>query len=201
MDAHGPAGARQEAATSVLLVVALGLALLAFVWPAGTGGTTWAPMSSAAAPVRVVAPRIGLDAPVRPVALSSDGVLDPPADTDVVGWWDGSARVGAGSGQVVLTGHTVRTGRGVLNRAGELRAGDRIRVRTEAGTMAYEVTRTVVWSRAELASRAADAFGQDVRTGPRSGRLVLVTCTGWVDGVYTRNIVVLARPLGVRERA
>ena len=200
MDAETP-GARLEAVTSVLLVVALGLTLLAFVWPSGAGGPAWATMSSPSAPVRVVAPRIGLDAQVRPVALSRDGVLDPPADTDVVGWWDGSARVGAGSGQVVLTGHTVRTGRGVLNRAGELRAGDRVRVRTAAGTMAYRVTRRTVWSRAELAARAEDAFGQDAAAGPRRGRLVLVTCTGWVDGVYTRNIVVFARPLGVRAPA
>ena len=54
---------------------------------------------------------------------------------------------------------------------------------------------------AELAARAEDAFGQDAAAGPRRGRLVLVTCTGWVDGVYTRNVVVFARPLGVRAPA
>ena len=39
-----------------------------------------------------------VDAPVVPIQVSSDAVLDPPRDAQDVGWWDGSAQPGARAG-------------------------------------------------------------------------------------------------------
>lgn len=144
-----------------------------------------------AAPVRLAVPSIDLRAAVIPIEVDTEGVLDPPEDVDTVGWWKRSARPGDGSGQTVLTGHTVHNGGGVMSRVGELGQGSRVRVHTSEGTMIYRVTRTEVLSQSQLAERSEALFGQ----GRRDGRLVLVTCTDWVDGTYTSNIVIFAQPL------
>lgn len=138
----------------------------------------------------IVVPSIDLDAPLVPIAKVGD-VLTPPGDTDQVGWWDLSAEPGARSGQTVVTGHTVHTGGGVMNRLGDLEPGDVVQVRDEGRLVDYRATRVEVLSKAELAAAADELFGQD----RGRGRLVLVTCTDFVDGEYLSNIVVIARPV------
>ena len=71
-------------------------------------GPTYGEMA-AGVPVRLKIKALRLDAAVVPVRVSTDAVLDPPSDYREVGWWTGSAEPGAGSGQTVLTGHTVHT--------------------------------------------------------------------------------------------
>jgi sortase (surface protein transpeptidase) len=91
----------------------------------------------------------------------------------------------------------VHTGGGVMDRLGKLRRGKVVRVVTPKGTMVYRATRVVTWSKAELAEHAVDIFAQE----RKDTRLVLITCTGWTGSSYTGNIVVFAKPLGVREPA
>ncbi len=150
-----------------------------------------------AQPVRLRVPSIGLDTRVVPIPLRDDGVLEPPGDVDEIGWWDASARPGADTGQVVVTGHTVHTGGGALERVPELQGqrGARIVVQTARSTQRYRVSRVVVLSRAEVAQDAEDLFGQDRTSGP-GARLVLVTCTDFNGSYYESNLVVLARPDG-----
>lgn len=152
-------------------------------------------MKTPAAPVRLVIPALRVKAPVLPIEVNSEQVLDPPRNPRDVGWWQRSARPGGKQGQTVLTGHTVHTGGGVMDDLGELRRGQRVKVVTRAGTMEYRTTRVVTWTREELTERATDIFAQD-----RGGnRLVLITCDEWTGSHYESNIVVFARPLGVRE--
>lgn len=139
-------------------------------------------------PSRLVVPTVDLDVPVVPIEMDASGVLTPPADVDTVGWWQRSATPGAGDGQTLITGHSVREGDGAMDRLGELRAGDRVRVRTGDGTTDYRALTTEVLSRAEIAEQAQSLFGQQ----RRDGRLVLVTCTDWDGDVYLSNIVVVA---------
>lgn len=191
---------RQEARrlgfrTSVLVVVA-GLLAIWFVLPGrAPAGPAYGEMS-ASAPQRLRIKAIGVDARVVPVSVGSDAVLDPPADYREVGWWDASARPGAGRGQTVVTGHTVHTGGGSMNRIGRLRPGQKVDLVTRAGTMRYRVQRVRVLSKAALARASVRLFGQ--RGG--SGRLVLVSCTDWNGSSYDSNVVVLAAPLGVPPR-
>jgi len=147
---------------------------------------------SPADPVRLAVPSLGVRASVVPVALSPDAVLDPPAEVDTVGWWDASARPGADRGQTVITGHTVHTGGGALDRLAQVEPGAKVDVVTGEGRMRYRVSRVVSLDRTAVAEQSAQIFGQ----GRTNGRLVLVSCTDWNGTDYERNVVVYGTPLG-----
>lgn len=144
-----------------------------------------------AEPVRLVIPDIDLRAEVIPIKVDPDGVLEPPEDFTLVGWWDRSAKPGAETGQTVITGHTVNRGGGVMDDMPDVKPGATVRVRTPEGTMVYEATRVVTYSIAELAENAQRIFGQ----GRTDGRLVLITCTDFENGAYQSNLVVYAHPV------
>ena len=133
-------------------------------------------------------PSIDLLAPIIDIEMDEDGVLSPPPDPDIVGWWQRSAEPGARRGQTVITGHTVHSGDGVMDELGGLEPGDVVRVRDDNKVVEYRVTDNQTLSTDEVAEHAQMLFGQD----REEGRLVLVTCTDWVDGNYLSNIVVVA---------
>lgn len=183
--------------TTILLAVAAVMVAAGFLWPGSKdepAAAGFEPMSSPAAPVRLVVPALKVRAPVQPIEVTPQAVLDPPRNPRDVGWWQRSARPGAERGQTVLTGHTVHTGGGVMDRLGKLRRGQVVKVVTRRGTMVYRTTRVVTWTKAELAKRSVALFAQKRPTN----RLVLITCTGWTGSSYTSNVVVFAQPLGVR---
>lgn len=175
---------------TLVLVLALGMVVAGLAWPSGEE----APYRSLTptAPVRLVAKSVGVNARVVPIEVSRDAVLDPPRDARLVGWWRRSAKPGARTGQTVITGHTVHSGGGALDRVGDLRPGQHVDVVTKAGRMRYEVTEVRDLGRDDVARQAVDLFGQDGGTG----RLVLVTCTDWNGSYYENNVIVLADPLG-----
>jgi LPXTG-site transpeptidase (sortase) family protein len=167
--------------------------VVGLVVPAGPLPETEDPPAYVLSPGRdaLFVPSIGLKAPIIPIELNQAGVLSPPADTHIVGWWKRSAEPGTAKGQTVITGHTVHAGGGVMNRLGEVEAGDVVRIRDDGHLIGYRITKAFVYSRAELAAHAHDLFAQD----RRKGRLVLVTCTDWVNGDYLSNIIVFAMPV------
>jgi LPXTG-site transpeptidase (sortase) family protein len=187
--------------SSAMLVLCGLLAAAGLLLPSPAAKAAAAPgyrlMAAPAKPVRLVVPALKIRAPILPIEVNAQAVLDPPRNPRDVGWWQRSARPGAKVGQTVLTGHTVHTGGGVMDKLGKLHKGQLVRVVTPKGTMTYSTTRVVTWSKAELARRAVDIFAQK-----RSDvRLVLITCSGWTGSSYTSNVVVFAKPLGVRERS
>ena len=141
------------------------------------------------APQRVIIPRLGVDAPVVGID-APDGVLLPPDDPQVLGWWRSGARAGEARGSALVTGHTVSSGGGALDDLETLRPGDRVRVRTSGGVIGYAVTGVTVYRKARLAEDAARVFSQTV-----PGRLVLITCEEWNGTAYLSNAVVFAEPL------
>ena len=185
--------------SAVVMVLAVGLIGYGVVMPGGDEAPQAAgfrPLSAPAKPTRLVVPALDVRAPISPIEVSPSGVLDPPADPTEMGWWQRSMRPGAGRGQTVLTGHTVHTGGGVLDRLGDLRPGQRVKVVTPRGTVVYRTTKVETLSKAELAEQAPQLFGQD----RRRTRLVLITCTDWNGSEFESNIVAFARPLGVRAK-
>lgn len=152
------------------------------------------PLAVPSNPQRLIVPEIGLNAPIIRIEIKPNGVLSPPEDVDEVGWWKRSAPPGSTSGQTLVTGHTVHTGGGVMNRLGDLRPGAVIQIRTARGTVDYKATKIFVYTRAQLARHAQALFSQE----RKRIRLVLVTCTGWNGTDYTSNIIVFADQLGVR---
>ncbi|RNL63079.1 class F sortase [Nocardioides marmoriginsengisoli] len=156
------------------------------------------PLAAPSNPELLIVPAIKLRAPIIPISMVLEGgvnVLHPPEDYREVGWWKSSAKPGSPSGQTLLTGHTVHTGGGVMNKLGELRPGAAVQIKTKRGTVEYLTTKVFVYTRAQLAKHSEELFSQD----RPDNRLVLVTCTGWTGSEYTSNIIVFATPLGVRK--
>jgi LPXTG-site transpeptidase (sortase) family protein len=179
-----------------LLVVAALLGVVVFLFPhSAQSDENFRPLSSPAKPVKLIIPSLKMHAAIRPIEVNADNVLDPPSNVREVGWWRRSVRPGTHHGQTVLTGHTVHDGGGVMDRLGKLHVGRVVRVVTPKGTMSYRATKVLTLTKAQLAQRSRDLFGQS----RPSNRLVLVTCTGWTGEDYTSNTVVFAKPLGVRK--
>jgi len=186
-----------------LLVLFLAMVVVGFAIPSpgiadgpGTSGeSSYAPLAKPSRPDLLIVREIGLSAPIVPIEIAPDGVLDPPADVHEVGWWKRSAKPGATSGQTLVTGHTVHTGGGVMNRLGDLRPGSLIQIRTPRGTVDYRATKVFVYTKAQVAEHRDDLFSQE----RKHYRLVLVTCTGWNGHGYDSNIIVFADQLGVRK--
>ena len=176
-----------------VVIAGAGLVLPSSAQPAGAA-PGYRPMAAPAAPVRLVVPALKIRAPIQPIEVNAQAVLDPPRNPRDVGWWQRSARPGSKAGQTVLTGHTVHTG-GVMDDLAKLHRGQLVKVVTPKGTMVYRTSRVVTWTKAELARHAVDIFAQR-----RSDlRLVMITCSGWTGSYYTSNVVAFAKPLGVRE--
>jgi LPXTG-site transpeptidase (sortase) family protein len=200
----GRAGDRVAGLSTRLLVLFLAMVIAGFVIPSpgiagvpGTGGDSqYVALPAPSDPELLIVPEIGLRAPIVPIEIDPDGVLDPPSNVHEVGWWKRSARPGSTGGQTLVTGHTVHTGGGVMNELGDLRPGALVQIKTPLGTVDYETTKVFVYTKAEVAEHKMQLFGQK----RKDNRLVLVTCTGWTGHDYTSNIIVFADPLGV-ERA
>ncbi|MCW2857740.1 MAG: class sortase [Marmoricola sp.] len=146
-------------------------------------------LAAAGVPLEVSVPRLHVDSVVIPISGQS-GELLPPSDPQELGWWQEGRQVGARQGSAVVTGHTVHTGGGAFDHLGELVPGDRIRVRTSAGWITYEVQKSQTVTVAQLAATADQIFQQ---AGP--GRLVLITCSNFNGVVYLTNSVVYAVPI------
>jgi LPXTG-site transpeptidase (sortase) family protein len=200
VNAPGERGAAASAITLPLLLLSAALVVVGLVLPSNPPAEDdtragrhrlVAADRAIGPPDRLVLPSLGVTAPVGPIETSPDGVLTPPAEVDSVGWWQRSAEPGARTGQVLVTGHTVQQGNGAMDTVGRMQAGDPVLLRSGGSTASYRATDVVVYSRAEVAAKAHELFGQD----RGRGRLVLVTCTDWNGADYESNIVVFADPV------
>jgi hypothetical protein len=154
------------------------------------------PSASAAAPtpappLQLRLPALGIDAPVKPQTVATDGTLGVPDNIAELGWWSGGAPAGSPTGTTVIDGHvdSAVTGEGAFFPLSHTPLGSVIEVTTNQGVIRY-----VVQARRSYAKTAlpADVFRQD---GP--ARLALITCGGLFDTAtrnYTDNIVVFATP-------
>lgn len=141
----------------------------------------------------LIIPDIDLDAPLLTIQMEGE-VLTPPSDTDAVGWWDGSAKPGARSGRTIVTGHTVHTGGGVMNRLAEVKVGDPVRLRRDGKVLSFVATEVRTYPREYVDTHAEELLGQ------KRGRneLVLITCVDWVGTDYQSNVFVYATPVTKR---
>lgn len=152
------------------------------------------PPAAAPPPVRLVVPGAGIDAPVDPVGVTGDGLMQLPGDVHRVGWYRFGPAPGQPAGNAVLAGHVDAwdQGLGSLGRLRTAEPGEELEVTDAAGqvTRWQVVTRQLV-TKAELP--LAELFA---RSGPP--RLVLLTCGGPFDDrlrSYRDNLVVVADPL------
>lgn len=139
-------------------------------------------------PDRLRIPELGVDSRVVPIRAPG-GVLTPPSDPQLLGWWSDGARPGDRLGSSLVTGHTVSTGGGALDELEELSAGDDLRVVSGGRSLTYVVESTEVLGKGVLAEEAESLFDQSV-----PGRLVVITCEDWNGEEYLSNVVVTATP-------
>lgn len=165
------------------MVLAVAMVLAGLLWPTGSAAVEVPP----GAPQRLELPGLNTKAKVVPIRLKGE-VLDPPRNPREIGWWVGSAKPGSPQGQTVVTGHTVHTGGGSLNKLDHIEEGQEVDIVTKDGTFQHQVDSVEVLSRKELAKQAQRLFGQD----HGDGRLVIITCTDWNGSSYDSNVVVLA---------
>jgi LPXTG-site transpeptidase (sortase) family protein len=144
----------------------------------------------AALSVRLVIPKIGIDAPVTVKGLDPSGAMQNPNGPEDVAWYDFTARPGQG-GNAVFSGHLDYHdyGPAVFARLREMTAGDLVEVRLEDGTVhRYVVTISVLYP-------AESAPSQEI-VGPTGREMVtMVTCGGTWQGRpqgYSHRLVVRA---------
>jgi Sortase domain len=169
--------------------VAAGLVPQPAVHPA-----TPVPPAAVPAPARLVVPGAGVDAPVDPVGVTADGLLQLPDDVRRVGWYRFGPAPGQPAGTAVLAGHVDSwdQGLGALGRLRGVEPGQTVEVTDSAGgTTTWQVVTRRLVGKQQLP--LAELFA---RTGPP--RLVLLTCGGPFDETsrsYRDNLVVVAEPL------
>ncbi|MDP9429439.1 MAG: class F sortase [Actinomycetota bacterium] len=144
---------------------------------------------TAAAPVRVRVPAIGVDSELLRLGTDATGVLVPPGDFDRAGWFADGA-VPGDVGPAVVAGHVDSVdGPAVFYRLTELAPGDEVVIDAEDGTTArFTVTRTGRYPKSEFPTEAV--YGPTPRA-----ELRLVTCGGDFDRSrrsYVDNVVVTA---------
>jgi hypothetical protein len=134
----------------------------------------------------------GLDLSTRLIrlGLQPDGTVEVPTNPLVAGWYRLGPPPGA-HGTAVILGHVDSVdGPAVFYRLGQLRPGDRVRVRLDdRSTVTYAVHTVRTYPNADFPARRV--YGGDGRR-----ELNLVTCGGAYDssrGGYQANVVVNAR--------
>jgi len=148
---------------------------------------------TAAPPVSLVVPALGLDTRLVGLHTGRDGELEVNADPARAGWYaDGPAP--GDRGPAVLAGHLdSRAGPGVFVGLDRLRPGDPVRVRRADGT-------TVTFAVTDVHTYAKRAFPtEQVYVGDGTATLRIITCGGEYDprtGRYRSNTIVSADLVG-----
>ena len=158
--------------------------------PAETPATPAAvPKITYGLPVRLVIPKIGVDAAVEKVGLTSSRDMASPSRADTVGWYKFGPRPG-NKGSAVIDGHSgyADDREAAFDDLPKLKVGDKLLVKDATGKrLVFVVRRKVLYARN---ANAAEVFGST-----KHRRLNLITCTGSFDvaaGTHSKRLVVFA---------
>lgn len=146
---------------------------------------------SAATPIRVRIPSVGIDAPLTGLGLTEDGSLDvpPPKKANLAGWYEDGVPPGA-IGTALIVGHVDNeAGPAVFYPLGALKKGHTIDVdRADGRTAVFTVDAVEVYD--------DENFPDEKVYGPSDRpELRVLTCGGGYDraaGGYQGNVVVFA---------
>ncbi|MFD3501215.1 class F sortase [Streptomyces sp. NPDC058676] len=156
--------------------------------PAGSAAGKHLPRSR---PVRLLIPKIYVDAPFTDLAIGPTGQLEaPPADDiNLVGWHAKGVSPGE-TGTAIIAGHVdTATSAAVFAGLGELKKGDTFRVlRADRRTATFVVDSVETFDKDRFPSRRVYGDTPDAQVR-------LITCAGDYDRSvkdYTENLVVFA---------
>ncbi|MEU2420928.1 class F sortase [Streptomyces sp. NPDC007851] len=140
-------------------------------------------------PIRLLIPKIAVDAPFTALTISPSGQLEPPPadNTNLVGWYSKGAAPGE-TGTSIIAGHVdTKVSAAVFARLDELERGDRFSVDRADGSSADFVVD-------DAETFPKDDFPSDrVYADTRRPEVRLITCAGDYDHDvkdYTENLVV-----------
>lgn len=168
------------------------MALLSLVLPTLTSDDTpaTATQTTLSLPVRLLIPKIGVDAAIEHVGLATNGAMDVPKDPAEAAWFKLGTRPGE-VGSAVIAGHFGWTNGkpAVFDDISKLQEGDKLYVENGKGTVSVFVVREL-----RIYDDRADA--KDVFTSSDGkSHLNLVTCEGEWDAAqqnYSNRLVVFA---------
>ncbi|MFF1445830.1 class F sortase [Streptomyces sp. NPDC058295] len=142
-------------------------------------------------PVRLLIPKIAVDAPFVDLAIGADGRLEPPPANDVnlVGWHAKGASPGE-AGTAIIAGHVdTKTSPAVFAGLSELAKGDGFQVvRADGAKASFRVDSVETFDKADFPS-------ERVYSDTSEAQVRLITCAGAYDRRvkdYTDNLVVFA---------
>ncbi|MET8335380.1 class F sortase [Streptosporangium canum] len=157
-----------------------------------------APAMQPSTPVRVVIPRLGVNAPIRSVGLDKQGAIEVPPVTNpnLVGWYRSGPTAGE-AGPAIMLGHKdTKSGSAVFSRLDEIRNGDVIEVHRKDGIVAVFTVGGL-----EQAEKAVFPTQRVYGESPNP-QLHLITCGGIYDratGHYTDNVIAYATMTSTRK--
>ncbi|GGT02924.1 hypothetical protein GCM10010156_71090 [Planobispora rosea] len=157
-----------------------------------------APAMQPSTPVRLVIPRLGVNAPIKSVGLDRRGAIEVPPvnNANLVGWYREGPTAGE-AGPAVMLGHKdTRTGSAVFSRLHEIRNGDIIEVHRQDGVIAVFTVGGL-----EQAEKSVFPTQRVYGTYP-SPQLHLITCGGTYNrstGHYTDNVIAYATMTSTRR--
>lgn len=142
-------------------------------------------------PVRLLIPKISVDAPFTDLAIDSSGRLEPPpaSDVNLVGWHAAGASPGE-AGTSIIAGHVdTKTSPAVFAGLSALTKGDGFQVvRADGSKASFRVDSVETFDKADFPSERVYADTAEAQAR-------LITCAGAYDRRvkdYTDNLVVFA---------
>lgn len=145
-------------------------------------------------PVGLTLPALGVEVPVDPVGVDTDGQMEIPPNAARAGWYRFGPAPGSDRGAAVIAAHVdsvASAGLGPFARLRDLSPGDEAMVALADGsTVTYRVREVTSYPKTDVTW--PDVF---VRDGP--AHLVLITCGGrWQPDVrhYSDNVFVHLSP-------
>ena len=159
------------------------------------GNVAPAGSEAAAPPIRIVAPAIGLDAPVVPVGWRTLLLGGKQVNVWVVaehaaGWHKGSASPGQ-VGNTVVSGHHNMAGE-VFRYVVDLKLGDQVFLHTDERIFTYTVESRMVLSDRDEPETVRHENADWIGSFPDE-RLTLVTC--WPYNDNSHRVIVVAKPV------
>lgn len=137
-------------------------------------------------PVHLLIPRIRVDTNIEPVGVTSEGVMDTPSNSAIVGWFKLGSLPGE-KGSAVISGHVDGEdgGAGVFAKLHKLKKGDKVYAKNSAGvTEVFEVKESRIYN---------PGYADEVFRTSDGAHLNLITCDGvWDDfkKSYSKRLVV-----------
>lgn len=142
-------------------------------------------------PTRLLIDKIGVDAEIEPLGLTSEGLMDDPDTNEGVGWYDQSAKAGEGHLAMLLDGHYGVESPGVFRDLHKMNPGDTMKVRGENGTtLTYRVVELLQQRIEDVdMNRALHPYREGVQS------LTIITCEGYFDAeaaTYDKRTILYA---------